>query len=468
MKEKILSNWRLKIFSVFLAVLSWIVIINISDPIKPKKITLDVEILNGDQLEENGLTYEIKGSTVIEVTVRARATVHNSITSSDFKATADLRELWVNGTIPIQIKIINNNGIIEDVVSSKTTLQVATEEIQTKEFHLAAAVTGKPAEGYVVGGKNVTPGSIHIKGPVSLIGRINSVGIEVGVDGVTEDCKGNAKPILYDANGNQLDGISSKLQFDREEVGYTIDILKAKEVKLNFEVTGKPADGYRYVRIEASAQSIFVAGAPDIISSMESITLSEDILNINGAVSNVTNVIDINKYLPPGVSLTHSAGTEVTVTAKIEQLKQKTFQLRQSMVEIRNKESGFDYETADINGIINVTIEGLASELDTLTESALGAFTDAAAHGAGSYELPIKFELGENFRVVTQIKLPITIKSEGEESSETLAPTAPSTTAPTTTAAPTVSSADGTAASSAEHADTAGATVESTSVSTAH
>lgn len=461
MKEKILSNWRLKIFSVLLAVLSWIVIINISDPIKPKKVTLDVEILNGEQLEEKGLTYEIKGSTVIEVTVRARATVHNSISSDDFKATADLKELWVNGTIPIQIKIVNNSNIIEEVIPSKSTLQVATEELQVKEFDLGVTVTGKPANGYVVGGNSVSPKSIKIKGPVSLIGRINSVGIEVSAEGATTDCAGYTAPILYDANGNKLDEISSKLQL-QHEVEYSVDILKAKEVKLNFEVTGKPAEGYRYVGIEASAQSIFVAGAPNIISSLESITLSEDTLNINGAVSSVTNVIDINKYLPSGVSLIHSSGTDVTVTAKVDQLKQKTIQLRQGSVEIRNRAAGYRYEADNGEDMISIVIEGLASELETLNENTLGAFVDAAGRGAGSYELPVKFELGEKFRIINQAKLMVSVQTEGEESTENPATTAPT---PTTSAG---QAAEGTGNPTQDHAETAGATVESSSVSTSH
>ncbi len=61
---------------------------------------------------------------------------------------------------------------------SRKTIQIKTEDMQTKSFDLSVKIEGEPLDGYVAGNAQVTPAAIRITGPVSVIGRINSVGVK--------------------------------------------------------------------------------------------------------------------------------------------------------------------------------------------------------------------------------------------------------------------------------------------------
>lgn len=420
MKKKLTNNWSLKIISALLAIVLWAVIVNINDPLDFKKLNIDVEILNGDVLNNAGISYDI-GNTKVQVLAYSRKADLKNISESDIKLTADLNTLWpANGTIKIQVEY--NKSIIEKVELQKDTLQVKTENLQTKEFSIVLHTTGSPADGYISGEYEITPSTIKIRGPESVIGQINSVGVQADISGATEDIVDSGAPVLYDANGNQLKGLNEKLTFYREELNYSIRILKAKEINLIFAVNGIPADGYRYLGLEASVQSIAVAGTNELISQLEYITITEDALSVAGATANATVAIDLQKYIPQGVTVMRPENLNITVLLKVQALAQKTFVVKPIQIDLLNRNADYTYEvTFGEHTEIQVIVEGLKGELDILEEGVLFPHLDVKDMSPGVYEYPILFNLPESYRIVNAPKMIITISDPNQTtvSSET-------------------------------------------------
>ena len=68
MKEKLTRNIGLKILSIVLAAILWLVITNIDDPIKTKNFyNVPVEILNEDAIASLNQVYDIKEGETIDL-----------------------------------------------------------------------------------------------------------------------------------------------------------------------------------------------------------------------------------------------------------------------------------------------------------------------------------------------------------------------------------------------------------------
>lgn len=94
-KNKLTDNLFLRILAVIVAVLVWIIVVNVSDPIIESTYSgVPVEILNGDLISKQNETYEIlNGSNTISVTITAKRSINDLLGKENIKATADMQEL---------------------------------------------------------------------------------------------------------------------------------------------------------------------------------------------------------------------------------------------------------------------------------------------------------------------------------------------------------------------------------------
>lgn len=82
-----------------------------------------------------------------------------------------------------------------------------------------------------------------------------------------------------------------------------MEILKVKNLSLDFDVTGEVASGYRYSGVECALKSVPVVGLKSALASLNTITIPKEELDVTGAKANIVKTIDLNDYLPEGVSL---------------------------------------------------------------------------------------------------------------------------------------------------------------------
>lgn len=109
MKEKLTKNATLKLISLLCAFLVWLAVVNVANPIQTKSIEIPVNITNDEVLESSNLTYEIEGKSTVTLLINARARDIYRFTSEDFKAYADLSELYsVTGAVPVTVEVLDD------------------------------------------------------------------------------------------------------------------------------------------------------------------------------------------------------------------------------------------------------------------------------------------------------------------------------------------------------------------------
>ena len=109
MKKKLTSKLMLKIVSVIVAFLFWLVIINITDPTTSKTFyDIPVQILNENVITSANQVYDIVDGDTVKVTVKGKRSFVEKLKESDFTATADLSELSKVNAVSINVKLNRN------------------------------------------------------------------------------------------------------------------------------------------------------------------------------------------------------------------------------------------------------------------------------------------------------------------------------------------------------------------------
>ena len=428
MKEKLLNNLGLKVASLVLAFGVWMAVVNISNPIIDDSQLVPVEVRNEDVLKDANLTYEIVGKDVVTVSYQVRTRDRSLVKASDFHAYVDLKDYNVTGAVPVTVDINKERESLvkSDTITAKPmVIRITTEELQTKKFDLQVNTRGIPEEGYALGTINLIPDNVTVEGPESLIGQINHMGVEIQVDNVSADVNASAVPIFYDANGNKLD-LGNKVTINKTEVDYLVQVLKAKNLSLNFEVTGQVAKGFRYTGLETDVKSVSVVGTKSVLASLSSITVSSDKLNIDGAANDKVVQLDLSQYLPPNTTIAGDEYKNVSVKLKVEPLTTKVFTLQLDNLDKKGMSEDYSYNFDKLT--CDVTVKGLKEDLDALKEENLNAVLDVSDLDPGIYAGLLHFEIAEGFEVTVYTPFNVTVSKVTPVSPETEETTTASTT----------------------------------------
>lgn len=418
MKEKILHNLNIKIIAFCAAFIVWLAVVNIANPVITVTRDVDVQITNEEVLEKSNLTYEVVGKSTATVSCRARTRDASRIKASDFYVYADLSDMYdVTGSIPIQVEIVSNEDLIQGTPTvSPGVIKIQTEPLQTKEFTLNAITTGEVESGYELGEITLDPETAVVKGPQSMVGQISSVGVEINVDGAAEDFSGTAEPGFYDANGNEIT-MSEQVQIEGGEVAYSVNILRLKEVPLNFIVAGNVAQGYKYAGAEATVASVTIAGESSDLESISEIRIQNPTLNVEGATEDVTTTVDLNDYLPTGVTLSGMDNSVINVTLKVEPLETERYTVSGSSVSLIGEQTSYDYSVNTES--VTVRIEGLAEDLAQISSSDLTLSADVSDLGDGTYTVPVTVTINSDnsdlYEVVGTSSFSVTVSARDQQ-----------------------------------------------------
>lgn len=339
-KYKLTQNLGLKVMALLFASFLWLIVVNVDDPVVSATYTnVPVSVINEQVVTNMGKVYQIVDDTQsVRVTVYAKRSILNKITSKDIVATADLRQMETKTQlVPITATIPEYSGNYQSTEVNPRNLQVEIDAVTKNNFPISISSTGTPRDGYVVGEMTVDPEKIQIGGADSIIGNIQKVEATVNVSGMSKSGVVEADAlILYDGNGNPMD--QSKLSFNlgAEGISVYVEILSKKSVNLDFAVSGTPAPGYVYSGWSSVPESVQVCGSKEVLSNLTTIEIPASEIDITGESRRKEVTVDIRPYLPEGVQLVDESASNVVVTVTIEEEGARTIDLPLEAIQVNN------------------------------------------------------------------------------------------------------------------------------------
>lgn len=410
MKDKLKNNLAIKVMAVIFAVFLWWTVVNIDDPLGTKTFSVNVTVTNPEVITNAGKSYQIIGNTqTVTITVKARRKILDEIKKSNIVATADLREMQ-DTSVPVRVTVSGFEGDYEEVTANPRNIQVKVENTQKKTFPITTVAVGTPRDGYVVGSMTSSPKTVDISGPESSVAKISKVVAKVDVDELAADTTIQSSLLYYDAADNLIDQTLLTSNCDKNGVSVSVDVWKTKSLALNFDTSGiKAASGYVFSGIEVEPQSVEVAGNPEILSKLTELKIDKAALQKTELTASEEVIIDIDDYLPEGISLVDTDAASVVVRIIMEKAGTKTLRLPTGSITVLNAsdELQLEYEILEVE----LTFIGLNEKLENLTIENIIASIDLKEYqSAGKYQVPVEVtELPNGCEYVEKITVQIVL-----------------------------------------------------------
>ncbi len=404
----ITHNWGLKLLAIILAIIFWLIVVNVNDPQITKQFTVEVTVKNENVITDMGKVYEVlDDSNMCTFKVTASRSVMDSIDSSDFKATADMGQVEGMSLVPIEIKANKYSNRIS-ITKITQNMQISVEDAITKQFVINPLVQGTPADGYAVGETSVNPNVITVTGAKSVVSEIESVKATISVQGMSENIKDKVKPVFYDGSGNVIE--SDNFTLSQKKVTVKANLVDQKSVDIVFEPEGTPKEGYEVTSVLCSPTSIGVQGKDSVLADLTEINLPSSLIDVSGAKKDISVDVDISDYLPSGVSLTDSEENTITIAVTIEKVASKSYDIPMDNLAIKNLSA--DLQSQYDQKKVRVTILGKKADLSSLKATDITGTIDAQGLGEGTYQLPVVLNLDEDtYSLKKSVKVQVTLVS---------------------------------------------------------
>lgn len=421
MKKWITNNLGLKILALFVSVGLWIIAININDPVSENTYTVNVTLQNSGVLSSAGKYFEVKdNSDRIKVVVRGTRTALSQFNQADIVATADMSKITEDNLVPIELSTTKQSDKIEGIRSESQYVKLALEDVRRLQMPIEVKVLNDPADGYILGATQTSQNVVILSGPESIINQVESAAVEIDVSGATTDVKISLPIHLYSEEDDIID--TSKVNMSVQEISTTASILQKAVVPLIAIPQGTPTQGYVLNGIiEGLPTEITIAGKSNIVSKIPYIDISES-LDVNDIYQDTSYEININDYLPDGVSLVGTVGNNgiLDISVGVDKESEKTIVLDPEAIQVIGVPEGFSATVSDLENDVEVPVSGLNSLLDAVDESKLVPIINVDKYLSnnemtiekGHLDIPLDITLPDNVRLSREVKVRITITEE--------------------------------------------------------
>lgn len=367
-KYKIFNNFGLKILAVFISVLLWLAVINVSDPvIDTSYADIPVIVTNTENITTNGKVYELTSESTVSISVSAKRSVQDYLSEDNFKAIVDLEDYdEETGQVPIRVECNKYSGQIESMKSKSEFATVNIEEMLRKQFVITPIVSGEPEEGYVVGDVGTAENIVRISGAQSVVASIKRVTAEVSVTGLGSDVNTSVDLKMYDKNDKQVN--DSNLMKNISTVAMSVEILATKELPLRFATSGVPKEGYGISgELVANKQTVVVAGKASALSYLTSVDITSAAVKVDGADQDLSIDVDLTRYLPEGIRLANEETDRmVRVEVPIDEILKQDFEIDVAQVKMKDLPSTLRSKIIDSDEIITIRVEGFAQQVQQM------------------------------------------------------------------------------------------------------
>lgn len=416
-KHRIMENLGLKIIALFFAIFLWLIVINIDDPVDTQTFdNIPVEVTNEQIVKSKGKTYRIlDGTENVSVKVSAKREILEKLTSSDFRAVADMQEMQINSLIPIKVSVkrYSSECMAE---ASPNNLVIEISDVKSKVFPLTVSVSGTPQNGCMIGNMTVNPEKITITGSQPMVESIEKAIVKVDVTGRSESGTVQGNLVLYDSQGNVVD--QNKLSNNlNTETGIQVDIqvLNTKDIPIIYETPTILKENYICTGWTCEPQSIQVWGTEEDLEELTEITIPASEIDVSDATKKVEKTVEIQPYLPEGISLVDDTMNTVLITVLIEQEGSRTIEFPVEGIQINNLKDKYElsFENSEV---IELKFVGEQEKLDQLDITNAVSIDLQSCKEAGEYELQVSVEVPEGIQLVRQPKVKVKLTEKKETS----------------------------------------------------
>lgn len=409
MRKRILTHLDLKVISLVIAILIWIIVANVDDYKTTKQITgIEIEFVNGSAITEKNKVYEVPEGTTVDVVIKGPRSIVEGLTRDDFKAIADLSKMSITNSVMVDVSAISSRVDKEiTIANTSNAVNVEVENKIEKQLPITVKTTSSVAEGYAISNKSATPNLITVEGAESIVSTINEVYVEVDVSKANHDIVAYGEPVFLDFAGEVID--SAKFDYDVTSAEVTVQVKKTKELSVKVKTAGEVKDGYTISSIDYQPTSVVVVGEPEDLARVDEVVIND--IKVTNCDEDLETSVNLADYLPSGIVIADDT-EEVMIKVKIEEVKEKNIKISNDDINIVGKDDAYTYSFVNKDGI-TVTAKGLKDVLDDLKVANLIPSIDVTDYKPGTYKIQVNLRDLSGVTIDDTYEIEIEVKNKG-------------------------------------------------------
>ena len=427
MKKSLMNKSTLKILSLLIAILIWVVVKNVQDPMLVKVITrIPVTIVNESYLASKlEVPLLIEGQDTVNVKVKGRESVVKELAREDFTAVADMTQIISMETTPRMVPVkVSCEGLLDsDISVTPGNIQVDIEK-QTSVEKIIAVNTGDtvPDKNYEVGVLKANPEKVTISGPESIVNKIDRVVAMVDVSDRKETrIELDSELKIYDKNQDELSekqlSYLDLKEIRNNKIKVTAEFWKAQnKISLKVESSGSPKHGYQVSEIKLVPDTISIAGTDEALQKLaeagNTLEIPGSMIDVSGKSSDFEVNIDLTELLPENTKLARDLNSSVIATVKILPYNSQDFELPATQIQTENIPEDMDLVFGQEK--ITVRLKGKDEDLKNLKPETVQMKIDLKGYKEGEYTVPVTVTLPGGYELVDEIAVKVKLVAKAE------------------------------------------------------
>ncbi|AFS79191.1 YbbR family protein [Gottschalkia acidurici 9a] len=383
------SNTTIKLLALFISIVLWSYV---RGEVNPKIIRefkdVKVDTINESLIKDAGLVLLEPEDMTVSIKVSGRRNDINSLTAEDITAEVDLSDIS-KGThrVPIEVRVPFRVDL-EDI--SKRYISYEVDTLGTKEKEVTVRTIGNSTGGYSIGEGSISPDTVKLSGPASLLNRVSKVIINVDINKMVSNGKMTLPVVALDSKGKEIKG----LEINPSTVEASLPILKTKKVPIKPKFKGAIKPEYKISKVETNPSTVTIKGLDKDIKNITSIDTNE----IDLSTISSDQEINTKLALPKGVLLENNKN-QVAVKIQVEKTMSRQVEIPIEEVSIVNLKDGLKANIQDQIGTIVVTLKGNEKVLNKLTPQDIKLKLDLNDLDEGVYNFKLNISTLENVEV---------------------------------------------------------------------
>ncbi|MDM8519746.1 CdaR family protein [Anaerolineales bacterium HSG6] len=409
-----LKNLSTLLFALFLAILVWIVAIREQNP--PVEGTYNRLIAIEVVPPPTGLTTTDELPNNLQVRINAPQDRWDKLTPEKFKAALDLSDSSTGlNEIPIQLAISDSQVDIIEYEPASVSINLQAEQTQT--LFVTVELSEFPALGYISRQPIVTPPTVTVTGPASIISQVDKAVIKVSVRGAKEPIERTRSVLIRDRDDLTING----LEVEPSQIEVIVPIEQRfdyKDVSVSAVVEGQVEPGYWVSNIAVEPATVTIFGDPQVLNALPGFVETAPV-HLNQAIADIVQIVPLN--LPDGVTVVSSDDQQTSnsaqVTVKVEAIEGgKTIQ---RPVKQQGVDPNYDWSASPDH--VDVILSGPIPLLESITPEEIEVIVNLFELPPGTHKVTPTVFAPEGLQATTILSsVEVTITSQ-----PTVTPTSP-------------------------------------------
>ncbi|NFP92232.1 CdaR family protein [Clostridium sporogenes] len=426
-KKSKTENIIVKICCIIASFALWLYIFNIENPIKEQKITVPVNIVNKESMNELELALMPKEVNTVTLIIKGNVKDIYSVKAEDFKVEADLNSFGLKkGENKIPVKVKKSPGSIKIVNEENLWTKITLDKLKSKTVPIKIKVTGSPKDGYAALNPSIKEETATIYGTETYINKVKEVVGKCNIEGKSSEIKTNISLQAKTYDGDIINEVS----VEPSKVYVKIPLTRIKRVPVNMRLSEDISNNKNIESITPLQSEVEISGEEEVIQNIKYI--DTEMININSIKIGQEN-IESNFVVPKGVILVSGNNTiKLKVKFKVIEDKKEDEKNKDKDKEENKEDKIIEKKaTKDINIInepkdkevllsqsnVTINMKGNKDVIDKINVDNIKCYVDLKNVNLGENIVKVIVDMGDN-KIDYSVNLDsikVTVKEKQEE-----------------------------------------------------